>query len=369
MTRHFLDADAQPRYTQARIDVIGRLGELAREQECAFILVCGDVFESNHLAPRVIKRALEAMRAVDVPIYLLPGNHDPLDAGSVYVNPIFRDALPDNVHVLGDSEPLAVGAGIELIAAPWFSKHPNHDLVQQALEKSAPDPAPAGITRIVAGHGIVDTLSPDPDNPSLISLEYMESALAERRVHFVALGDRHSVTDVGSSGAIAYSGAPEVTDFDDVEIASGHATVVDLSEPTRPAVTQHVVGQWRFITFRELLAGGEDVDRVLATLEAVPDKDRTVVRYGLTGTLAVADSARLDAGLAALQEVFAALNQWDRHTDLAVYVDDEQLSDLGVGGFISEAAGELNDLAQEAGEDSGPRDALSLLYRLAGGAR
>src|SRR5690625_2256035 len=117
MTRHFLDADAQPRYTQARIDVIGRLGELAREQECAFILVCGDVFESNHLAPRVIKRALEAMRAVDVPIYLLPGNHDPLDAGSDYVNPLFRDALPDNVHGLVDSEPLVVAARVVLIVA------------------------------------------------------------------------------------------------------------------------------------------------------------------------------------------------------------------------------------------------------------
>src|SRR5690625_2260213 len=112
MTGDILAAGAQARYPRARTDVMGWLGELAREQECAFILVCGDVFESNHLAPRVIKRALEAMRAVDVPIYLLPGNHDPLDAGSVYVNPIFRDALPDNVHVLGDSEPLAVGAGI-----------------------------------------------------------------------------------------------------------------------------------------------------------------------------------------------------------------------------------------------------------------
>jgi len=41
MTRHFLDADAQARFTAARMDVIGRIGALAREQDCEFVLVCG----------------------------------------------------------------------------------------------------------------------------------------------------------------------------------------------------------------------------------------------------------------------------------------------------------------------------------------
>ena len=47
-------------------------------------MVSGDVFDANQLAPRVISQSLEAMRAIGVPTYLLPGNHDPLDAASVY---------------------------------------------------------------------------------------------------------------------------------------------------------------------------------------------------------------------------------------------------------------------------------------------
>lgn len=373
MTRHFLDGDAQPRYTQARIDAIARLGKLAQDQECEFILVCGDVFESNHLPPRVIKRALEAMRAVPVPIYLLPGNHDPLDAGSIYRSPAFVDSCPDNVHVLEDTGAVAVAPGVELIGAPWFSKHPNRDLVAEALETTAYEAPASGITRIIAGHGIVDSLSPDPNNPALISLETMQRAIAAGQAHFIALGDRHSVTDVGSSGAIWYSGAPEVTDFDDVEIASGRALVVDLSQPQKPAVTRHEVGEWAFRTLHEELVDKADVARVLQTLEGMTPKDRTVVRLGLKGTLALADNAQLEAGLEAQREVFASLNAWERHMDLAVYVDDSQLSDLGVSGFIAEAVGELSELAQNrddgADDDGGARDALSLLYRLAGGAR
>lgn len=385
MTRHFLDEDAQARYTAARTDAIGALGRVARAEGCSFLLVCGDVFESNHLSPRVIRRSLEAMREVGLPVYLLPGNHDPLDAGSVYKNQAFLGAKPENVHVLDGTEVVRPVEGVELIAAPWFSKHPNRDLVAEAIAKhvgagategvseaagdgpGANEGAAESVTRIVAGHGIVDVLSPDRDDASVISLENLREARGDGLVHYVALGDRHSVTNVSDSGFVWYPSAPEVTDFDDVEINSGHALVVDLSDPGRPAVESHAVGQWRFVTLLETLDGMSDVERVLADLGALNNKERTVIRYGFTGTLSLAEEAHLARGLDELREVFAALNPWQRRTDLAVYVDDEQLSEIGVGGFIAQAATELGEAASN--EDEAARDALSLLYRLSGGGR
>jgi len=366
MTRHFLDEDAQPRYTAARMEAVGRLGQVAHEHGCEFILVCGDVFESNHLPPRVVRRALEVMREVDLPIYLLPGNHDPLDAGSVYRNPAFVEAQPANVHVLDGKEVIAPVRGVELIAAPWFSKHPNHDLVGAAVEKYAAGPA-EGVVRIVAGHGIVDVLSPDLNDVAAISFGHLAGAIADGRIHYVALGDRHSVTNVEGSGTVWYSGAPEVTDFDDVEINSGHVLIVDLSDPGVPVIQSQQLGQWRFVTVREDLAGPQDVERIFEVLRELSNKERTVVRYGLTGTLPLVDNARLEAGIEQLREVFAALDPWERHMDIAVYVDDEQLVDLGVGGFIADAATELNQAATAGEEDA--RDALSLLYRLSGGGK
>lgn len=49
-----------------------------------------------------------------------------------------------------------------------------------------------------------------------------------RKLHFVALGDRHSLTSVGNTNRIWYSGTPESTDFR--ELQSGYENVVDFNE-------------------------------------------------------------------------------------------------------------------------------------------
>ena len=80
MTRHFLAGEAQARFDGARIDAIRTIGALAEDEGCAFVVVCGDVFESNQVSRQVILRAFEAMGASpQVTFYLLPGNHDPLE--------------------------------------------------------------------------------------------------------------------------------------------------------------------------------------------------------------------------------------------------------------------------------------------------
>src|SRR5918998_822685 len=100
MTRYFLNGEAQPRYSAARRDVVAGLGPLAAGAGAEFVVVAGDVFEDNQLAPRDVSLSLEAIRAIGLPVYLLPGNHDPLDAASVYTSPLFAAECPENVTVL-----------------------------------------------------------------------------------------------------------------------------------------------------------------------------------------------------------------------------------------------------------------------------
>ncbi len=93
MTRHFLRPEAQARFGAARIDAIRAIGRVAAEYECRFVVVAGDVFESNMVDRSVVLRALEAMREAKVDFYLLPGNHDPLDGWSHSLK------MPEQVHV------------------------------------------------------------------------------------------------------------------------------------------------------------------------------------------------------------------------------------------------------------------------------
>jgi DNA repair exonuclease SbcCD nuclease subunit len=365
MTRHFLAGDAQPRYSAARRDAVAGLGMLAAEVGAEFVVVAGDVFEHNQLSRAVIAQSLEAMRAIGIPVYLLPGNHDPLDASSVYTGALFAADRPDNVVVLDRPGVHEVRPGLEIVAAPWRSKAPTTDLVAKVLEGLPP----AHATRVLVAHGGVDVLDPDRDKPSLIRLAELDDAVARGMLHYVALGDKHSLTQVGDSGRIWYSGSPEVTNFDDVESDSGHVLVVEIDEndPRRGAsVASRRVGRWRFVTMHRQVDTSRDIADLDMNLDLMTEKDRTVVRLALTGSLTVTDRAALDGCLDKYARLFAWLGLWERHSHLAVVPADGEFTDLGIGGFAAAAVEELVATAREGSEGAAAdaQAALALLLRL-----
>lgn len=363
MKRRFLSEDAQARFDAARFDAIRSIGRIAREEDCEFVLVCGDVFESNAVDRRTVARALEALSELSVPVYLLPGNHDPLDGGSLYRSPAFADHAPPHVHVLEDAQPQTVRPGLEIVGMPWMSKRPGRDLVAEACAGLAP----AGdTTRIGVAHGSVDVLSPDRNDPARIVLADAEAALAEGRLHFLALGDRHSRTEVGETGRIHYAGAPEPTDW--TEIEPGFVGIVDV-DPARVEVRPRQVATWRFERRRAIpLSSGADLDALEAWLTDLPEKGRCVLRLDFEGTLDLRGMARLEALLEHARDLFACVDVWEPDNDLVVLPADEDFDALALSGFAARAVDTLRERASTS-DDAGAvaRDALALLVRLAGG--
>lgn len=363
MTAHYLDDDARPRFHQARLDAVRRIGELAIERDAQFVVVGGDVFESNQLDRGIVARTAEVLRSFTVPVVLLPGNHDPLDAASIYGTPAFAAAMPDTVHVVRDSSPYSVAPGAEVVGAPWFSKRPLSDLVADAC--AALDPCPDGVARVVLGHGAVSTLNPDRDSPATIDVTALLETLDSGRAHAAILGDRHSTTEV--EARVWYPGTPEVTARR--EDNPGNVLIVDVDPGTRDVAVEAVhIGQWKFLTVTQRLEGAADIDAFAAQLRGMTDKHRTALWLALSGTLTTAANARLETLLQEARELFARIDRWQRHTDLAVMPDDADFAGLGLSGFARAALDELADRARGGGEDaSAAQDAIGLLYRFAGG--
>ncbi len=360
MTRHFLKGEAQARFNDGRLNAVEQIGNIAMDEGCEFVVVCGDVFESNQIERQALTRALERMGAFPgVAFYLLPGNHDPLDAASIYLSKTFVERKPENVKVLDGSGPVEPVPGVELIAAPWRNKHPTRDLVGQACRELGTTQA----VRVVVGHGAVDAMSPNPDDPRLIGLGRLEQEIAGGLIHFVALGDRHSTTDVGSTGRVWYAGAPEPTDYD--EIDPGNALVVEV-DSEGVSVEPRRVGTWQFVRREWPLNGDEDIGALEEWLASLPNKDRTIVKVGFVGTVSLAQKARLDDILEDNRYPFAALDDWERRGDLAVAPDNLDYERLGLSGFARDALEELTEKAESGEEPLVARDALALLYRLAG---
>ena len=363
MTRHFFSEGVQERFAQSRFDAIRELGRIVKEEECRFMVVCGDVFESNLVDRKTVVRALEALKDVPVSVYLLPGNHDPLDAVSVFRSTTFLERKPAHVHVIENTTPIRVDEGIEIVGIPWTSKRPLQDLVALTTGKLEPI---VDMLRVCVAHGMVDSLSPNPDDPALISLHAAENAISQNKIHCLALGDRHSLTQVGSSGRIWYAGTPEPTDYN--EVKSGFALVSTISEEgvTTKAVN---VGRWKFIEREEVyLNTKEDIEMLRGWLENLKDKERTVVKLRLVGALSLSLHSELEELLSHAQEILGAVEMCLKN--LVVIPEDADFRDLGFSGFASRTVERLRFSVEESGPDSTtPRDALALLVRLAGRER
>jgi len=359
MRRHFLDEDAQPRFVQARIDAIRTIARIVAEQGCSFVVVSGDVWESNQLDRRTVGRALDALSSVPCPVYLLPGNHDPIDAGSVYRSSQFASRKPANVHVL-DAMPVQASPGVELVGVPWPTKSPRRDLVAEVCGQLVPAP---DVLRICAAHGIVDDLSPTKDDPALISRAGMDAAVKDGRIHFFALGDRHSATEV--SDRIWYSGSPEATDHGETD--SGRILIVDLAQD-ECNVSVCTTGRWRFVHETLTMMSSDDVKTTQRRLLEMSDKDVTILKVTLKGALSLGAKAQLDGILEEARALFGALQIWERHSELVVLPDDLDSAKLNLAGFAKSTLEDLQARANAGGEESvTARDALALLYRLTAG--
>ena len=354
----YLSDEARTRFSAARIEVISTIAELAVREDCEFVIVCGDVFESNHIDRQVLVRALDKMRAAArITFYLLPGNHDPLDASSIFRSPTFEQRKPSNVTVLDGTEAVQAAPGVELIAAPWPNKRPLSDLVSDACDGLEPTDG----LRVVCGHGAVDVIGPARADPACISLGRIEERIRSGAIHFVALGDRHSTTDVGRTGRVWYSGAPEPTDFDEVD--PGNALVVDIDRGG-VRVAPRWVGTWQFQRQDWDLGSDSDIDALENWLESPVNKDRSIMRAIVQGQVSVAQKARLDQILDRYTDLLGGLDVRDGQDPLALVPDDADLEDFGLSGYARQALSDLGAMVESADQAATAQDALALLYRL-----
>ena len=84
----------------ARLATLSAMLRTAREKCADAIIIAGDLFEDNHVADSVVQAALDVFREFDgVPIFILPGNHDPYTGPDCVWSRRFANA-PGHIKVL-----------------------------------------------------------------------------------------------------------------------------------------------------------------------------------------------------------------------------------------------------------------------------
>jgi DNA repair exonuclease SbcCD nuclease subunit len=356
MMRRFLGPDGQARWAQARLDAVMRIGEVAQQTGAAFVVVTGDVFEHNQVERQTILRACEALKRIEVPVVLLPGNHDALEPGSLWSSAQWLGHAPEHVVVVTDSRPIEIVPGVEIVGAPWRSRRPVSDPAAPGYAELKP--APAGTTRILLAHGQLTSLSGGMSDVPTIDQAALEAAVADGRLHYVGLGDRHSTTEV--TERIWFSGTQEVTAPE--ETHPGNVLKVTVSaaeievEPIR-------VGAWHMVEHHVELYDEESLTALEDFFAELPEKERTYVRLAADGSLPLPLLSRLDAMVDAQGEVFASVERWAKFWTVRPAPDAADLDALQLSGPARAAMEELRQALAGGDEDAGA--ALTLMHRLA----
>ncbi|MGE3855133.1 MAG: metallophosphoesterase, partial [Planctomycetota bacterium] len=67
---------AAERVRAERLEALRRVMAVAVERGAQFVLIAGDLFEHHAIEPVLVQSAIDALAAPDVPVFILPGNHD-----------------------------------------------------------------------------------------------------------------------------------------------------------------------------------------------------------------------------------------------------------------------------------------------------
>lgn len=189
----------------------------ARAIAADVVILAGDTFDSHRVPQSLIERAAAVMSDAQLPIVLLPGNHDPAVSEGIY----FGGALGavKNLHIIGVTHEEAIVFD-SLSLEVWGRPHRDYD------DMIPFETARGGRQRrtrwqIAMAHGHYEP-APDRSIGPRPSWLIGDAELAATGADYVALGHWNRAIRVGNGSVPAYySGSPEY---------AGTMNVVTMSE-------------------------------------------------------------------------------------------------------------------------------------------
>jgi len=344
------ETDDAAMLAEARFDVVARIAALAVERRVDAVLVAGDVFDTQGVSDRTIRRLFAAMAAYTGPWVMIAGNHDAALADSVWSRAAQLGCIPSNVHVpLGTGVVDLPAIRLAVLAAPLTQRH-TYDDVTQAFDALETEP---GRIRVGLAHGSVAGRLPDnidATNP------IAPDRAARARLDYLALGDWHGCLSIDER--TWYAGTPEQDRFRGNE--PGYVLDVRIEAPGgAPAVERLTTGKYRWSAWSETLSLPSDAQALAERMAALRAED--VLRLDVQGHVNMETWEALQQAVdRAAAQVRALLPDL---SGLKLEPDEADLAELRVSGYVGEVAAQLQALQSDAAQAAVAGEALRLLLR------
>ncbi len=327
---HFLGNKGQ-RYRQQLRETFRRIVDMVAEAEFDLLLITGDLFDDNRPRQDTMDFVASQIARLDIPVCILPGNHDCYNDTSVYRKARF----PDNVIIFTEQPTIREFAELDVAVCG------NAILSSQSRLSPLRGLTRTGAMRwhVALAHGNLvrpDILDPPrPIRPEEISASGMD---------YVAMGDWHAFADYSQGGVKAfYSGAPEPTALD--QKGAGYVACIEIDE-NGVRVRPERVGT---ISTDEISVdvSGKSVIQITKEIQARADSNLMlkVTPSGLMELGAVLDTEKLEQELAPHFYHIECSDQ--SHPQLANISPDDFPEELVVGKFVRLMQARIEDAADD----------------------
>ena len=325
------DVAKRGRLQNERFECLKRIGDAVREHQASFVLVAGDLFDSPSPVNATVARACEAIGLMNVPVVVIPGNHDHGGPGSLWEQPFFisqSKQLAPNLHVLLKPEPLIL-EDVVVFPAPLLRRQDNADptiWIRTAFD--SPD-FPADLPRIVLTHGSVqgfESAQDDEDEESKGLNRIDLSRLPESEIDYFALGDWHGTKQVASKAW--YSGTPEIDRFPKgSDNDPGNILIVQAGRGQSPQVNKQLTGKFRWNEFIHRFSEDEGFDAFRADLDQRIGEwgQDSLLKLSLDGSLGIETSQLLAEHIESLDARLLRMKLEDR---VAIAPTEEEIQSL-----------------------------------------
>jgi DNA repair exonuclease SbcCD nuclease subunit len=374
--------DCADKIRGARFRALDNLIKLAAKRQVQFLLIAGDLFDDLAVDGITAERAFHILDAAPLPVYVLPGNHDPLLPGGVWDRKPWNTPSPRQVRLLRSAEPVPIGRRIMLFPCPVLRKtsltDPTAWIAQAAVDGAD--------FRIGVAHGSLKIHEDLPPDDHLIS----RTAARDLKLDYLALGHWHRrqfFPDADGALRTAYSGVHEPMRFgggqgfqtgwhpyssgttrnEFLDAGVGEILWVRIDHPgAPPEITSEEVGHLTWCEEERALVSEDDLSQLIADVAVKrPLPERQLLRLKLTGVLDAGAMLRLEELRQVLKERYL-LGMLDT-SGLHVQPREEEIREAAGQGVLRHVLGHLlkESVDPKREVNSVAERALVLLYQIA----
>lgn len=368
------DDEKRSQLSQQRLQAIYRLRNYIAENKAQFVLVAGDLFDTQTPKKQLVSATCKAIGDLQVPVFAIPGNHDYYGVESIWEQEFFKQEqqqLAPNFQLITTPHPVEA-PGAWLFPAPLLRRHasldPTHWLRAFSYDNFLTQhPDADSLPWIVLAHGTIqgfesnlDDEETDSSTANLIDLDRLPKCF-----DYIALGDWHGMKQVNDLAW--YSGTHEPDRFPkNSDYRSGFSLLVKSGRKQPPRVEPIPTGElkWHSVDFHF------HTDESLASLEELIQKytagrvGSDLLRLELTGSLGLSAAQRLESLLETWESRFLRIKNYS-HIQIAP--TEEELLSLTqrTDPLVARVAQRLNELRMSNSEQASIANvALRQLFQL-----